>query len=95
MWYKSASVLKNGVYVIGVPSRRLGEEVAAYVKLKESENLEITDLIEFCQKGLARYKIPKYVKFVTEYPQTVTGKIKKFELKKGALQDFPQLQNEI
>ena len=43
-------------YVVGVPSKRLGEEVAAYVKLKEGQNLTTQDLTTFCQGGLARYK---------------------------------------
>lgn len=57
--------------------------------------MEIEEVLDFCRDGLTRFKIPKYIKFVTEYPQTVTGKIKKFELQKGAIEDFLELQNEI
>lgn len=82
-------------YVVGVPSMRLGEEVAAYIKLKEGLEVSMEELVQYCHAGLARYKVPKYSKFVTEYPQTVTGKVKKFELQKGAINDFPELAKEI
>ena len=81
--------------MIGVPSLRLGEEVAAYAKLKEGKETTKEQLLKFCQGGLARFKIPKYVKFVQEYPQTVTGKVKKFELRNSAIEDFPELKNEM
>merc|ERR1711990_1426688 len=75
------------VYVIGVPSRRLGEEVAAYISLND-KNIKIEEMREFGLSGLSRYKVPKYFKFVSEFPKTVTGKIKKFELREMALVDF-------
>lgn len=81
-------------YVIGVPSRRLGEEVAAYVQLKEGRSLVGNDIIAECAKGLARFKVPKYIQFTDEWPTTATGKIKKFELRKRALIDFPCLSDE-
>ena len=53
------------------------------------------DLKAHCKLNLARFKVPKYVKFVHFFPQTVTGKIKKFELRKWALDDFPELNQEL
>ena len=50
-----------GTPVIGVPSRRLGEELAAYVQLKDKENKTTNKIIEECRKGLARFKVPKYI----------------------------------
>ena len=47
------------------------------------------------KSGLARFKVPKYVKFTTHFPMTVTGKIKKFELREWAMLDFPELKNEL
>lgn len=82
-------------YVIGVPSRRLGEEVAAYIQLKENKNVTSDDIVEQCRKGLARFKVPKYIKFTQIWPTTVTGKIKKFILREQALHDFPTLKDEI
>ena len=82
-------------YVIGVPSRRLGEEVAAYVQLKSGAELSKEEIIAHAKLNLARFKVPKYIKFIEYFPQTVTGKIKKFELRKWALLDFPELKNEL
>ena len=82
-------------YVIGVPSKRLGEEVAAYVQLKENVELDQATLLAECRKGLARFKVPKYVKFTQHWPTTTTGKIKKFELRKWAMSDFPALADEL
>lgn len=82
-------------YVIGVPSRRLGEEVAAYIQLKEGAALTNEEVISECKASLARFKVPKYIKFTSAFPQTVTGKIKKFELRKWALRHFPELKKEI
>jgi len=83
----------DDVYVIGVPSKRLGEEVAAYIKLKD-ETLTVEKVKEMGYEGLARFKVPKYIHFCTDFPKTVTGKVKKFELQKQALTDFPHLKDE-
>jgi len=81
-------------YVIGVPSSRLGEEVAAYIQLKD-DSVTKEDIIAFCKEGLARYKLPKYIKFTDEFPKTVTGKIQKFLLREQAMEDFPELKEEL
>lgn len=49
---------------------------------------------DYAKEGLARFKIPKYMKFVEEYPMTVTGKIQKFKLRDRAIDDFPHLKDE-
>ena len=74
-------------HVIGVPSKRLGEEVAAYIRVSD-EKIDFEDLKKHCKQYLAYYKIPKFIKIVDEYPLTVTGKIQKFQLKKWAENDF-------
>ena len=82
-------------YVIGVPSQRLGEEVAVYIKLRPDCQLSEEEVREYCKTGLARFKIPKYVKFSNDYPTTTTGKVQKFKLQKLALDDFPELRKEL
>ncbi len=73
------------VQVIGVPSEKYGEEVMAWVKLKEGQNLSGDALHAFCHNQIGRYKIPKYWKFVQGFPMTVTGKIRKVEMREQAI----------
>ena len=82
-------------YIIGVPSARLGEEVCAYVQLIEGETVSDEEIKNYALEGLAKYKVPKYVKAADEFPMTVTGKVKKFELRKLAMKDFPELEDEL
>lgn len=72
------------VQVVGVPSEKYGEEVAAYVQVKDGASLEPSDVQDFCRGKIARYKIPKYVFFVEEFPLTVSGKIQKYKLREDA-----------
>lgn len=69
------------VYVIGVPDYKYGEEVMAWIKYKEGKKASEEELKEYCQGQIATYKIPKYFKFTTEFPTTVTGKIRKIEMR--------------
>ena len=64
--------------MIGVPDRRYGEELCAWVRLNDGETATAEEIRTFCQDQIAHYKIPRYVKFVDEFPMTVTGKIQKF-----------------
>ncbi len=72
------------VQVVGVPSEKYGEEVVAYVQTEEGASLEPSDIQDFCRGRIARYKIPKYVFFVEEFPLTASGKIQKFILREDA-----------
>jgi len=74
--------------VVGVPSKRLGEEVAAYVRLASGAQLTVDELKEYGFEKMTHWKVPKYIKFVEEYPLTVTGKIRKVELRENAKNDF-------
>ncbi|WP_158774436.1 AMP-binding protein [Cobetia sp. L2A1] len=74
----------SDVQVIGVPDERYGEEVMAWVKLKEGEHLDAQGLKDFCQGQIAHFKVPRYIKFVDEFPMTVTGKIQKFKMRETA-----------
>ena len=69
------------VQIVAVPSDKYGEVPGAFIILKEDAKLTEEEVKDFCRGQIARYKIPKYVFFVTEFPLTGSGKIKKFELK--------------
>ncbi len=69
------------VQVIGVPDRKYGEEVCAWIKLKEGESATAEEIIEFCKGKIAHYKVPRYIKFVDSFPMTITGKIRKVEMR--------------
>ena len=74
------------VQVIGVPDVRYGEEIMAWVKLREgAKALTEDDVRKFCQGRIAHYKVPRYVHFVTEFPMTVTGKIRKVEMRETSI----------
>jgi fatty-acyl-CoA synthase len=66
------------VQVFGVPDQRYGEELCAWILLREGVEATPDDIKDFCQGQIAHYKIPRYIKFVSEFPMTVTGKIQKF-----------------
>jgi fatty-acyl-CoA synthase len=78
----------NDVQVIGVPSERYGEEVMAWVKLREGATANEEALVAFCRGRIATYKIPRYWKFVDGFPMTVTGKIQKFKMRETAVHDL-------
>jgi fatty-acyl-CoA synthase len=71
----------SDVYVYAVKSEFFGEEVAASVRLKPGEAATQEELRDFCQAKIARFKIPKYIRFVGEFPMTASGKIQKFKLR--------------
>lgn len=81
------------VQVVGVPSRKYGEEVGAFVIPKEGFDLTAEDVRDFCRGQISRYKIPKYIAFLDEYPMTASGKIQKFKLRELAGQYFPEAMN--
>lgn len=66
---------------ISVPSRKDGEEVMAWVKLKPGETATAEELQEYCKGKIAYYKIPAYFKFTDTFPMTVTGKVQKFRMR--------------
>jgi len=76
------------VQVIGVPSERYGEEVMAWVKPREGSSSTEEDLREFCRDHIASFKIPRYWRFVDEFPMTVTGKVQKFKMRETAIADL-------
>jgi fatty-acyl-CoA synthase len=73
------------VQVIGVPDERYGEELCAWVQLREGAEPDEPALREFCRGSLAHYKVPRYVIFVDEFPMTVTGKVQKFVMREESV----------
>jgi fatty-acyl-CoA synthase len=76
------------VQVIGVPDLRYGEEVMAWVKLRDGYDISPEELREYCKGQIATFKIPKYWKYVTEFPMTVTGKIRKVEMRELSIKEL-------
>lgn len=73
------------VQVVGVASEKYGEEVGAFILLKEGVTMEEQAVIDFCRGKIARHKIPKYIFFVDDYPMTGSGKIQKYKLRELSL----------
>ncbi len=69
------------VQVIGVPDQKYGEELCAWVVLREDAVLSEEELRVFCKGQIAHFKIPRYIRFVTSFPMTITGKIQKFAMR--------------
>jgi len=66
------------VQVFGIPDERYGEELCAWVKLRAGETLTAEEVREFCRDQIAHYKVPRHIRFVEDFPMTVTGKMQKF-----------------
>jgi fatty-acyl-CoA synthase len=66
------------VQVFGIPDERFGEELCAWVKVRSGETLTAEEVRDFCRDQIAHYKIPRHIRFVDEFPMTVTGKMQKF-----------------
>ena len=77
------------VQVVGVPSKKYGEEVGAFVIKKSGVDLTPDDIRDFCRGQISRYKIPKHVAFVEDYPMTASGKIQKYKLQELSVELFP------
>ena len=75
-------------YVIGVPDEYYGEQLMAWVKCKDGCKLTAEEVRSFCRDRIMDYKIPHYVKFVTEFPTTVTGKVQKFRMRELSTEEL-------
>lgn len=87
------------IYVIAVPSQRYGEEVCAWVKIRQGYSVTEEELFTFCKGRIDTFKIPRYWKFVDSFPTTVTGKIRKVEMREISskelnLEDFRLLKEQ-
>lgn len=80
--------------VIGVPDLKYGEEIMAWVQLAEGASVTDDEIKEFCKGKIAHFKIPRYISFVNDFPMTVTGKIRKAEMREKSIADLG-LQSQI
>jgi fatty-acyl-CoA synthase len=71
----------SDVQVVGVPDHKYGEEVCAWIRLHDGVTATAEEFREFCRGQIATYKIPRYVRFASEFPMTVTGKVQKFKMR--------------
>jgi fatty-acyl-CoA synthase len=76
------------VQVFGVPDEKFGEEIAAWIRFHEGESATEEEIRGFCKGEIAYYKIPRYIRFVDEFPMTVTGKIQKFEMRNAMIREL-------
>ena len=78
----------SDVQVIGLPDPKYGEEIMAWVRVKQGEQVTAEELQAFCKGQIAHYKVPRYFKFVDAFPMTVTGKIQKFQMRQQSTEEL-------
>ncbi len=74
--------------VFGVPDSTLGEEIAAWIKLEEGSTVREEEILQFCREKLSPSQVPRYLKFVKEFPMTPLGKIQKFKMREMAVKEL-------
>jgi fatty-acyl-CoA synthase len=74
------------VQVVGVPDVKYGEELCAWIKLREGTTASDDEIREFCRGQIAHYKIPRHIRFVSEFPMTITGKVQKFVMRQQTIE---------
>jgi fatty-acyl-CoA synthase len=67
--------------VVGIPDAFMGEEVCALIRLKTGESSDEEEICQYCRDGISRHKVPKFYRFISAFPLTASGKVKKFELR--------------
>jgi len=80
------------VEIIGVPDEKFGEQVCAWIKLREGATVTADDIREFCNGKIAHFKVPHYVKFVDSFPMTVTGKVQKYRMREQMIDELKNKQ---
>ncbi|MFZ2948921.1 MAG: AMP-binding protein [Desulfuromonadaceae bacterium] len=78
----------GAAYVVGLPDWRMGEVVGTFIQLKDGQACTAQEITAFCEGKIGKYKIPKYVQFITDVPRTAVGKVQKFQLRELGLQMF-------
>lgn len=81
----------ESVQVFGVPDIKYGEEVCAWIVAKSGEQIEEADIWAYCEGKIAYFKVPKYIRFVREFPMTVTGKVQKFSMRDQMIEELKKL----
>ncbi len=78
------------VQVVGIPCKKFGEEIVAWVQLHPGDTVTADELREYCKGKIAHFKVPRFIKFVDEFPMTISGKIQKFKMREASLEEFCQ-----
>jgi fatty-acyl-CoA synthase len=78
----------SDVQVFGIPDPRYGEEICAWIKLRDGETMTEQEVRDFCRDQIAHYKVPRHVRFVNDFPMTVTGKMQKFIMRAAMEKDI-------
>ncbi|WP_041967494.1 AMP-binding protein [Mesobacillus selenatarsenatis] len=89
--YRHPKVLD--VQVVGIPDSVYGEEVMAWIILKDEETATAVEIKEYCKGKISKHKIPRYIEFTESYPMTASGKIQKFKLREQAMEAVEELKN--
>jgi fatty-acyl-CoA synthase len=74
------------VQVIGVPDPKYGEELCAWIRLRDGQSCTPDEIREFCKGQIAHYKVPRHIRFVDAFPMTITGKVQKFVMRKETIE---------
>ena len=77
--------------VIGIPCSRYGEEIVAWIKLHPGHSATVEELQGWCKARIAHFKVPRHIRFVDEYPMTVTGKVQKFRMREISVAEISAL----
>ena len=84
----------ESVEVFGVPDEKYGEELCAWIKVQEGESLTEEDIRNYCDGRISHQKVPRYIRFVDEFPMTVTGKVQKFQMREAMVEELGLAQAE-
>jgi fatty-acyl-CoA synthase len=76
------------VQVFGIPDPRYGEELCAWIKVRDGSTLTDDDVKAFCKDQIAHYKVPRHIRFVNDFPMTVTGKMQKFIMRETMIAEI-------
>jgi fatty-acyl-CoA synthase len=78
----------SDIQVIGVPDAKYGEAVMAWVRVREGENISLEEIKEFCHNQITHFKIPQYLRITDNFPMTVTGKVRKVEMREISIREL-------
>ena len=77
-------------HVFGIPDPKYGEQVCAWIATRDDGDLEEEEIIAWCRERISHFKAPRRVRFVDEFPMTVTGKIQKFRMREAMIEELPR-----
>ena len=78
----------DAVQVTGVPDIKFGEEIVAWINIKDDAQLSEAEIKSYCDGQIAHFKVPRYIRFSTEFPMTVTGKVQKFKMREISMREL-------